>query len=67
MTQNRVMQALFRAVVVKRPRKGLVHQSDRGNQYYRAHAYQTLLRQFEMRVSMSRRVIGGRAKPVVGA
>ena len=54
MTQNLVMQALFRAVVAKRPGKGLIHHSDRGSQYC-AHAYQKLLRQFGMRVSMSRK------------
>ena len=53
MTQTLVMQALFRAVVVKRPGQGLIHHSDRGSQYC-AHAYQKLLRQFGMRASMSR-------------
>lgn len=32
MTQQLVMQALFRAVAVKRPGKGLIHHSDRGSQ-----------------------------------
>ena len=54
MTQNLVMQALFRAVAARRPDKGLIHHSDRGSQYC-AHAYQKLLRQFGMRVSMSRK------------
>ena len=54
MTQNLVMQALFRAVAARRPEKGLVHHSDRGSQYC-AHAYQRLLRQFGMQVSMSRK------------
>lgn len=53
MTQNLVMQALFRAVAGRRP-EGLVHHSDRGSQYC-AHAYQRLLRQFGMQVSMSRK------------
>ena len=54
MTQNLVMQALFRAVAAKRPGKGLIHHSDRGSQYC-AHAYQKLLRQFGMQASMSRK------------
>lgn len=54
MTQQRVMQALFRAVAAKRPGKGLIHHSDRGSQYC-AHAYQKLLRQFGMQASMSRK------------
>jgi putative transposase len=54
MTQNLVMQALFRAVAAKRPEKGLIHHSDRGSQYC-AHAYQKLLRQFGMQASMSRK------------
>lgn len=54
MTQQLVMQALFRAVAAKRPGKGLIHHSDRGSQYC-AHAYQKLLRQFGMRASMSRK------------
>ena len=54
MTQNLMMQALFRAVAARRPGRGLVHHSDRGSQYC-AHAYQRLLRQFGMQVSMSRR------------
>ncbi len=54
MTQNLVMQALFRAVAARRQERGLVHHSDRGSQYC-AHAYQRLLRQFGMQVSMSRK------------
>ena len=54
MTQNLVMQALFRAVAAKRPEKGLILHSDRGSQYC-ARAYQKLLRQFGMVVSMSRK------------
>lgn len=40
--------------LARRPEKGLVHHSDRGSQYC-AHAYQRLLRQFGMQVSMSRK------------
>ena len=54
MTQKLVTQALFRAVAAKRPGRGLIHHSDRGSQYC-AHAYQKLLRQFGMQVSMSRK------------
>ena len=43
MTQQLVMQALFRAVAAKRPGKGLLHHSDRGSQYC-SQAYQKLLR-----------------------
>jgi putative transposase len=54
MTQQLVMQALFRAVVAKRPSEGLIHHSDRGSQYC-SQRYQKLLGQFSMRVSMSRK------------
>jgi putative transposase len=54
MTQNLVSQALFRAVSAKRPGTGLIHHSDRGSQYC-AHDYQTMLKQFGMTPSMSRK------------
>jgi putative transposase len=54
MTQQLVMQALFRAVTAKRPGKGLIHHSDRGSQYC-SRGYQKLLRQFGMLASMSRK------------
>jgi len=54
MTQQPVMQALFRAVAAKRPGKGLIHHSDLGSQCC-AHAYQKLLPQFGMQASMSRK------------
>ena len=54
MTCSLVTQALFRAVAVKRPTKGLIHHSDRGSQYC-AHSYQKGLRQFGMQASMSRK------------
>lgn len=54
MTQDLVTQALFRAVAAKQPGRGLIHHSDRGSQYC-ARAYQKLLRQFGMQVSMSRK------------
>lgn len=54
MTQTLVIQALYRAVVAKRPEKGLLLHSDRGSQYC-AHAYQKLLKQFGTTPSMSRK------------
>lgn len=54
MTKSLVMQSLFRAVAAKRPPAGLIHHSDRGSQYC-ALEYRSLLDQFEMRASMSRR------------
>lgn len=54
MTCRLVIQALFRAVSIRRPGKGLIHHSDRGSQYC-AHDYQKLLRQFGMQTSMSRK------------
>jgi putative transposase len=59
MTQNLVMQALFRAVAAKRRGKGFIHHLDRGSQYC-ALAYQKMLRQIGMQVSMSRKGVGGR-------
>lgn len=54
MTCALVTQALFRAVAVKRPAKGLIHHSDRGSQYC-AHSYQKVRHQFGMQASMSRK------------
>lgn len=54
MTKDLVMQALFRAVSIRRPKPGLIQHTDSGSQYC-AQAYQKLLRQFGMRASMSRR------------
>ena len=53
-TKNLVSQSLFRAVISKRPAKGLVHHSDRGSQYC-SYEYRELLGQFEMKSSMSRK------------
>jgi transposase InsO family protein len=47
-----VTESLFRAVVAKRPARGLIHHSDRGSQYC-SHEYGKLLKQFGMKVSMS--------------
>lgn len=54
MTKNLVSQSLYRAVVTKRPGKGLIHHSDQGSQYC-AHGYKKLMDQFGMKASMSRR------------
>jgi transposase InsO family protein len=52
LTRNLVSQSLFRAVVAKRPAKGLLHHSDRGSQYC-SHEYRSLLEQFGLEASMS--------------
>lgn len=54
MTKSLVSQSLFRAVVAKRPAKGLIHHSDRGSQYC-SYDYRCLLEQFGMKASMSRK------------
>jgi transposase InsO family protein len=52
LTRNLVSQSLFRAVIAKRPAKGLLHHSDRGSQYC-SHEYRRLLGQFGLEASMS--------------
>lgn len=54
MTQDLVIQSLSMAGAGKKPRPGLIHHSDRGKQYC-SQDYQTLLHQFHMKVSMSRK------------
>jgi len=54
LSRNLVSQSLLRAVTTRKPRKGLVHHSDRGSQYC-SHEYQSLLRQFGLEASMSRK------------
>lgn len=54
MTQALTAQALWKAVRNKRPAPGLIHHSDRGTQYC-AHDYRSLLEQFGMKASMSRK------------
>jgi putative transposase len=54
MTKNLVIQSLFKAVSVKRPRPGLIHHSDRGSQYC-SHEYSKTLDRFGMTPSMSRK------------
>lgn len=51
-TKSLVSESLFRAVAARRPPKGLIHHSDRGSQYC-SYDYRKLLKQFEMKVSMS--------------
>lgn len=53
-TKQLVLESLFRAVVAKRPPKGLINHSDRGSQYC-CGEYQGMLAQFSMLPSMSRR------------
>ena len=54
MTTDLVVQALERAVSVRRPTPGLIHHSDRGSQYC-SREYQGLLASYGMRASMSRK------------
>ena len=54
MTKSLVSQSLFRAVAAKRPKKGLIHHSDRGSQYC-SYEYRELLDQFGLTASMSRK------------
>jgi putative transposase len=54
MTTDLVTRALDQAVATRRPPPGLIHHSDRGSQYC-SHEYQALLRNYELRVSMSRK------------
>jgi transposase InsO family protein len=49
-----VMAALQMALDTRQPPPGLLHHSDRGSQYA-SHDYQTLLTQYHMQVSMSRK------------
>jgi len=54
MTKGLVIQAWFRAVSVKRPEKRPILYSDRGSQYC-SHAFARVLKQFDMKPSMSRK------------
>ncbi|MDO8655347.1 MAG: IS3 family transposase [bacterium] len=54
LTRNLVSQSLFKAVVAKRPAKGLIHHSDRGSQYC-SHEYRNMLERFGLKASMSRK------------
>lgn len=50
--ESLVEQALAMAVTHRKPEAGLLHHSDRGCPYT-SHAYQTFLKEHEIRVSMS--------------
>ena len=54
LSRNLVSQSLFRAVVAKRPTRGLIHHSDRGSQYC-SHEYTRILEQCGLQASMSGR------------
>ncbi len=54
LTRSLVSQSLFKAVVAKRPAKGLIHHSDRGSQYC-SHQYRSILARFGLIASMSRK------------
>lgn len=54
MTQALVIRALMMAINLRRPPSGLIHHSDRGSQYA-GEAYQRLLAQHKITVSMSRK------------
>ena len=54
LTRNLVSQSLFRAIVARRPAKGLIHHSDRGSQYC-SHEYRNTLDRFGLIASMSRK------------
>ena len=54
LTRNLVSQSLFKAVVAKRPAKGLIHHSDRGSQYC-SHEYRNILERFGLLASMNRK------------
>lgn len=53
-TRQLVIASLYRGVLRKKPGAGLIHHSDRGSQYC-AGEYRTLLEQFGMKPSMSRK------------
>jgi putative transposase len=54
MTTELVVRAFAQAIAARRPAPGLIHHSDRGNQYC-SHEYQALLARHEIQVSMSRK------------
>jgi putative transposase len=54
MTRELVINALRMAYFRRKPKPGVIHHSDRGSQYC-SDDYQALLREYGMRVSMSRK------------
>jgi len=53
-TKDLVIRSLLMAVRIKKPEPGLINHSDRGSQYC-SHKYKKLLKQLEMKSSMSRK------------
>lgn len=53
-TKDLIIRSLCMAVAIKKPGAGLIHHSDRGSQYC-SRDYRTLLDQFHMEASMSRK------------
>jgi transposase InsO family protein len=53
-TKNLVEESLIRAIMTRRPGKGLIHHSDRGSQYC-AHEYRKILDHYGVIASMSRK------------
>ena len=54
MTEDLVLSALDKAYTAKKPRKGLLHHSDRGSQYA-SKEYRKRLKTYRMKASMSRK------------
>ncbi len=54
LSKNLVSQSLLQALSTRRPKKGLLHHSDRGSQYC-SHEYRSLLEHFGLEASMSGR------------
>ena len=54
MTKNLVEESLIRAIIARRPGKGLIHHSDRGSQYC-SHEYRKILDHYGLIASMSRK------------
>lgn len=54
MTKELVLEALDQAYESQKPRKGLIHHSDRGSQYA-SEDYRKRLRKYKMKASMSRK------------
>jgi putative transposase len=63
MTQERVGQALWRAILYQRPAPGRIHPSDRGSQYC-AQAYRQILGSQGILASLSRRGNGYDNAPI---
>jgi len=53
MSRNLIGQSLLRALSTRKPKKGLLHHSDRGSQYC-SHEYRSLMENYGLEASMSR-------------